>query len=639
MSLLANYELVKSWGSGFKGEITLTNTGTEPVVDWHLPFTFAQEIEDIWRADIVSHDGDSYTVAGKSYSDMIAPGESLSFSFKAEGDPVVPVFDLSGNGAAVTPSAPVADEPDPIMTPVGNGGNQTSANDGSQSETNSSGHQAPAGDSAVIHVATGTSAADLQSIIDNAPHGATVELAAGKFDFDRTIRVDRDDIAITGAGSNATHIVADFAHGKEGPVFEVGEGGVSGTYHLAKDAHEGDTSITLIGDHGISAGDFIWIERPNTEAFFNEIGDHSWLKDKPLQTSIARVAVVEGDTLKLENGVHFDFDTGDATVRKLDMSEHVQLGGFSIDTKLGEADPGDFSNTLSAYDRVASVHLYGTYDAQLDDIAVHDPGSKAFTFEKTLDMDATDLFAEGAHDKGANGNGYAYELKDVYESNLTGLEDHGMRHSVVFGSWYSAVNNTVQVDYTDRDINFHGGRDHGNVVTVDASERDVAYDNMSSVLSYNVDGESWGAPTDPTANTVTFGHVLGSKRADVVQGNNSGVLIDGRGANDTLAGGSGDDTLIGGAGNDTLLGGRGDDVAVFSGDRSGYDFKVLSDGSLEVHGKDGTDKLVGIEHLRFDGGSTVSTADLGVNPSDAGGLGTDLEHHILGAGLISNDIA
>ena len=126
---------------------------------------------------------------------------------------------------------------------------------------------------------------------------------------------------------------------------------------------------------------------------------------------------------------------------------------------------------------------------------------------------------------------------------------------------------------------------------------------------------------------------------DVVQGNNSGVLIDGRGANDTLAGGSGDDTLIGGAGNDTLLGGRGDDVAVFSGDRSGYDFKVLSDGSLEVHGKDGTDKLVGIEHLRFDGGSTVSTADLGVNPSDAGSLGTDLEHHILGAGLISNDIA
>lgn len=638
MSLLAEYEIVNVWGSGFKGEITLTNTGSEPIANWHLPFTFGADIEDIWRADIVSHEGDNYTVVGKSYSDTIAPGESQTISFKAAGDPVQPLFDTAGSGTDIS-SAPDSGGTDPVPIPAGTDSQDASGSGGSGTGAPSTDPSHPAADGSILDVATGTSASELQSIIDHAPDGATIRLAAGKFDFDRSVTVDRDNISIEGAGSDATHIVADFAHGNEGSVFELGEGGMSGSYHLAHNAHEGDTSITLSGDHGIAAGDFIWIERPNTSAFFEEIGDHSWLKDKPLQTSIARVTAVDGDTLKLEDGIHFNFDTSDATVRRLDMAEHVKLGGFSIDTNLGAADPGDLSNTLPAYDRAASVHLYGTYDAQLDDIAVHDPGSKAFTFEKTLAMDAADLFAEGAHNKGANGNGYAFELKDVYESDLSGLEDHGMRHSVVFGSWYSAANNTVQVDYTDRDINFHGGRDHGNVVTVDVSERNPAYDNMSSVLSYNIEGESWGAPTDPAANSVTFGHVLGSKRADVVQGDNTGVLLDGRGADDTLAGGTGNDTLIGGAGDDILIGGPGHDTAVFSGNRADYHFSVRSDGSLEVDGKDGTDRLVGIEELHFDSGGTVSTVDLGVNPHDAGDFGADLQQHVLGASLITDDLA
>lgn len=636
MSLQASYQLVNTWASGFKGEITLTNTGTEPIVDWRLPFTFSQEIEDIWRADIVSRDGASYTLVGKDYSDTIAPGESQTISFKAAGAPVEPVFALAGD-AGEAPAAPTPAEPDPIMSP---GAVNGEAPDGPVGQPGTDDGPAPANGVNVINVAAGTSAADLQAIIDDAPEGATVRLAAGEFVFDRTVTVDRSDIAIVGAGSDSTRIVADFARGEEGAVFALGDGTLSGSYNLAQDAQEGDTALSLSGSHDISAGDFIWIERPNTKAFFDEIGDNSWLKDKPLQTSIARVTGVDGDTLQLENGVHFDYDTGDATVRRIDMSEHVRLGGFSIETNLGEADPGDLSNTLSAYDRVASVHLYGTYDAALDDIEVHDPGSKAFLFEKTLGMTATDLFAEGAHNKGAGGNGYAFEIKDTYESDLSGLEDHGMRHSVIFGSWYSAANNTVQVDFTDRDINFHGGRDHGNVVTVDVSERDPAYDNMSSVVSYNIEGESWGAPTDPTANSVTFGRALGSKRDDVIRGNDSGAYLDGRGADDTLAGGAGADTLTGGIGDDILLGGRGNDVAVFSGDRVEYDFTVLSDGSLEVDGKDGTDRLVGVEQLRFDGGATVNAADFGVNPADASGLaGSDLEDHILGVGLITDDLA
>ena len=71
-------------------------------------------------------------------------------------------------------------------------------------------------------------------------------------------------------------------------------------------------------------------------------------------------------------------------------------------------------------------------------------------------------------------------MKEVYESELTNLEDHDMRHSLLFGSWYSAADNSAEVNFTNRDINFHGGRDHGNQVIVHSSERDPAADSMSN---------------------------------------------------------------------------------------------------------------------------------------------------------------
>jgi Ca2+-binding RTX toxin-like protein len=597
---------VKTWNSGFKAEITLTNTGTEPIVDWQLIFDFSPDIEDIWRADIVSQDGDQYVVAGKSYTDILAPGESITFSFKATGDPdVQPVFRID----------------DDLPGPGGGGGDGTPAEQPGPDGGGSPAPEPPQNDGPAIEVAAGTSASALQGIIESASPGAVIRLSAGEFVFDRTVRIERDDITVEGAGSAQTKIITDFAAGDEGPAFALMSSGLSGRFGLSQDALEGDTTLHLESGHGLGAGDFVWLEAPNTQEFFDEIGDTSWLKSKPLRTSIARVTEVNGDTLTLENGIHFDYGASEATIRRLDMVEDVTLRGFSIVTRLGEPDPADFSNTLPGFDRVAAVHFVGTYNARLADIEVHDSGSKAFLFEKTLAMAADELLADGSHNKGSGGNGYAFELKDVYESNLTNLEDHGMRHSLVMGSWYSAVNNTAHVKFTDRDINFHGGRDHDNVVTVDVSERIEANDVMSSVLSYNTEGESWGAPTDPDANTITFGQVLGSKRNDEIQGNDSGVYFDGRGGHDRLTGAEGDDTLVGGAGNDVLSGLGGNDTAVFSGDQADYDISAMSDGGLSVDGPDGGDALYGIEWLKFDGGDPVLVLGFGVDggstPPDA----------------------
>jgi len=211
MSLQASYQLVNTWASGFMGEITLTNTGTEPIVDWRLPFTFSQEIEDIWRADIVSRDGASYTLMGKDYSDTIAPSESQTISFKAAGAPVEPVFDLAGD-AGEAPAAPTPAQPDPIVSPGAVNGD---APDGPVGQPGTDDGPAPANGVNVINVAAGTSAADLQAIIDDAPDGATVWVGKNAFqNADLTFnRAGSDDLWLHARAIPGAHVIIPTAQG------------------------------------------------------------------------------------------------------------------------------------------------------------------------------------------------------------------------------------------------------------------------------------------------------------------------------------------------------------------------------------------------------------------------------------------
>jgi beta-glucanase (GH16 family) len=82
-----------------------------------------------------------------------------------------------------------------------------------------------------------------------------------------------------------------------------------------------------------------------------------------------------------------------------------------------------------------------------------------------------------------------------------------------------------------------------------------------------------------------------------------GSFIVGSNKADNLQGTSGDDFLTGGSGNDRINGGSGDDVASFSGNRSEYSiyfdvFNKLHVVDLEPK-RDGSDTLTGVEHLLF----------------------------------------
>jgi len=102
----------------------------------------------------------------------------------------------------------------------------------------------------------------------------------------------------------------------------------------------------------------------------------------------------------------------------------------------------------------------------------------------------------------------------------------------------------------------------------------------------------------------------GTGNAETFDGGVGNDILNGLAGNDYLIGGSGDDSLSGGDGNDTLSGDAGNDVAMYSDARTAYRFS-LDNGALIVTGPTGTDRLEGIESLRFGSDAPIEVSSLG----------------------------
>ncbi|MHB0776579.1 alginate biosynthesis protein [Halomonas sp. WWR20] len=467
------------------------------------------------------------------------------------------------------------------------------------------------GSSKTLTAKTEITAAKLEKMLNEAPSGATVKLAAGDYVFDDSITITRSDVSLAGAGSDATTITFtdealdnDNDHG----LYVQGED-AHFVGSLKNDADDNDRTLSLKGSHELEVGDTVRIWQDNDRDFFDLIGDRSWQKDNaPLRTSMAQVESVHGNEVTLDRGVHFDFEGGEAKVERIDAVENVTLEGFTVEYELGTPDSADFSNTRSGLKDYHAVEFNGTVDSEISDVQVINGPSVAFEIALSLDIEADELGAHGSFNKGSGGNGYGYELRESYDGTFTQLEDSGMRHGVLFASWRSSVGNDIQVTSTDRDINFHGGQDHDNTVRVEQSVRDAEADKMSPSLWINLGGESFGAITGNDANDVTFEYVVGSRRDDEIQGADNGVYLNGGLGDDILRGGDGDDILQGGPegdwGDDTIDGGDGDDTALYQQD---YDKDDVSfkNGKVIVEKSSGKDTLDDVEQVVFGDGTVL----------------------------------
>ena len=80
------YSEVSDWGKDFQGKIEITNNTGGNIDSWNLEFDLPQEITNIWDAQIVSQDGESYTIKHESWNREIAAGETITIGFTGSGD-------------------------------------------------------------------------------------------------------------------------------------------------------------------------------------------------------------------------------------------------------------------------------------------------------------------------------------------------------------------------------------------------------------------------------------------------------------------------------------------------------------------------------------------------------------------------
>lgn len=498
---------------------------------------------------------------------------------------------------------------------------------------------------ATLVVQAGTSAAALQNIIDTASNGTRIILDEGTYRFTQTVEIDRNGITLEGQG--AVTIIADACLNGE-PALQIGAPlyteEADAPVAVMANAAEGARNLTLQSGHGVQVGDTIWIEQPNDATLFAEIGDTLWRQDKPLRTGLAVVTAVNGTAVCLDRGLPFNFDANKAVVEVTHMVHGVTVKGITFRGDYGTSNEADFTNTVAGEAGGMMIVVNASIGTTLTGIDIVEPGSNGLVLGRSMDAVISDVTVTGAHNKGDGGNGYAFWLRDITDCTFTDLRAVDTRHAVLFASYTSATGNDVHVSFTNRDINFHGGLDHGNTVVVDNSIRTAEEQRYMGAVSFINPGTDYGAPTDPNDNIITFRNVVGTVRPDFVTGQAGGVTIATLGGNDTLIGGTGNDLLDAGTGNDWIgasrgydqvLGGAGTDTFIFDFDRDqaiiqSVGSKILVNTSL------GSVILTDVEDLKFTNGTVSMVAAL--TPILHGELGyerTEVSATVIGDDLVN----
>lgn len=95
----ATFHLTNQWNSGFTAEIEIVNDTGAALDGWRLTADLPFEIVNIWNAQIVSQDGDSFEIGDAGWNARLGADEALRFGFQGAFDEPVDLNALTLSGA------------------------------------------------------------------------------------------------------------------------------------------------------------------------------------------------------------------------------------------------------------------------------------------------------------------------------------------------------------------------------------------------------------------------------------------------------------------------------------------------------------------------------------------------------------
>ena len=423
-----------------------------------------------------------------------------------------------------------------------------------------------------IFIEPGTSASELNLLIDSVPSGTTIVLADGVHVFTETININRDNITLRGESEAGAILKFEFPQGTGGSYIAVT--GAEKTYvdatNLASTA--GSNQLTTDTGHGLAAGDAIYIYQPNTLDYLQENGwdNVNWddASSRPFREFITTIESVEGGILTLSDPLPYDFDAYETRIFSVDLLDGISLSNFTVSNNLGQANTYSFVNNLPEFDGSVALDFSGTIGLILDQVTVLNAPSTSIGLTTSINAEISDIYVDGSHNLGGGGNGYGVELAEAFNNSLSGLDIFNVRHSVIFSAWNAETGNNIQINETNRDVNFHGGPDLENsVFTMTAvldydDAQDASGGTQWSIVSGG--GASFASTDIFNDNSIAFAYAEGGDNVDTIFAFDGGAYLNGHGSNDTLVGGAGDDILVGGRRRDVLTGNEGVDLFIFN---------------------------------------------------------------------------
>jgi hypothetical protein len=90
-SVALTYTTTDRWNTGYNGQVDIANGSTASINGWTLTFELpSSTVTQVWNASYTRASDGTFTVRNASWNGTIAPGQSTSFAFGANGTPATP---------------------------------------------------------------------------------------------------------------------------------------------------------------------------------------------------------------------------------------------------------------------------------------------------------------------------------------------------------------------------------------------------------------------------------------------------------------------------------------------------------------------------------------------------------------------
>ncbi len=434
-----------------------------------------------------------------------------------------------------------------------------------------------------IMISTSITAAVLNAMIASAGPGSVFILENGIHNFDAPIIITHGDVTVKGQSEAGTFLNFSFAAGSEANDIQVTGGAKTYVSTVTSAIKVGQTSITVANASSLHPGDSIYLYEPNTPEYMAANG---WTNvsaadaaGHPFREFIAEVDHVVGNVVYLKSPIPFAMDANVTRVFSIEMLHNVNLSDFTVTNDLPAANPFDFVNPLPAYDSLSAIQITGASGGEISNVSVLNAASNGISFTSTINFTGHNILVDGAVNKGGDGNGYGILLSESFNNSFDGLDLLNGRHAFVLSAWNAETGNHVQINTTNRDINFHGSPDSGNVITVGRAimqysppQDTSGLNDIWSIVSHG--GTNHASTNIYATNEVTFHYAVGNTAKDDMRGTEGNDYLNGGGGADIIKGGAGDDYIVGGLKRDVLTGGAGHDTFLF---KMGDDLDKITD--------------------------------------------------------------